>query len=73
MKNKDVIEKPTLTKEAQEYLAQCGRMGGSATSDAKVKASRANGKLGGRPRKGVGLERGDTSPGPKKVKTEDRE
>ena len=28
-----------------------GQVGGKSTSDAKVAASRANGKLGGRPRK----------------------
>ncbi len=33
------------------YLATIGSRGGSAKSDAKAKASRKNGKLGGRPRK----------------------
>lgn len=35
----------------QWIAAQNGRIGGKATSDAKVNAARNNGKLGGRPRK----------------------
>ena len=35
------------------YLASIGRLGGKAKSPAKTKASRLNGKLGGRPKKGV--------------------
>ncbi len=35
----------------QWIAAQNGRIGGKATSDAKVNAARKNGKLGGRPRK----------------------
>lgn len=33
-----------------EFHAQIGRLGGLATSSAKAKAARKNGKLGGRPR-----------------------
>ena len=35
----------------QERKKQAGRAGGMATSAAKAAAARANGKLGGRPRK----------------------
>jgi hypothetical protein len=35
----------------KEYLATIGRKGGAAKSAAKTAAVRANGKLGGRPRK----------------------
>ena len=34
-----------------KYLAQIGRKGGKAKSAAKAKASAANGRKGGRPRK----------------------
>lgn len=34
-----------------QYLAKIGRKGGKVKSDAKMEAARANGKLGGRPRK----------------------
>jgi len=41
--------------EVREFFESCGRQGGKkakgCTSPAKVAASRANGKLGGRPRK----------------------
>jgi len=36
-----------MNKAAQ----QLGRLGGKATSEAKAAAARANGKLGGRPKK----------------------
>lgn len=32
-----------------KYLAELGKKGGSSKSEAKVKASRENGKKGGRP------------------------
>ena len=35
----------------KQYLASIGAKGGKATSKAKVKAAKANGKLGGRPKK----------------------
>jgi hypothetical protein len=35
----------------QAWMAELGRRGGAATSDAKAAAARANGKKGGRPRK----------------------
>jgi hypothetical protein len=35
------------------WMAELGRQGGKSTSVAKVQASRANGKRGGRPRKNV--------------------
>lgn len=35
----------------RRWMAQLGRMGGSATSDAKTRAARENGKKGGRPPK----------------------
>jgi hypothetical protein len=38
---------PLITK----YLSEQGRKGGSAKSAAKAKASKKNGKLGGRPKK----------------------
>ena len=40
-----------LTGSKSWMAAQLGRKGGSATTRAKKAASRANGKLGGRPRK----------------------
>ena len=39
-------------KAVREYLAVIGRKGGKAKSATKRQAVRANGKLGGRPRKG---------------------
>ena len=43
-----------IPKTVSEYLskigARGGRVGGRATSEAKVKAVRENGKLGGRPK-----------------------
>ena len=41
------------------WMAELGRKGGSATSDAKVSAARANGRKGGRPR--------NTSPSPTRL------
>ena len=35
------------------WMAKIGKRGGSVTSAAKKRAARANGKLGGRPRRGV--------------------
>jgi len=35
----------------KQYLAGIGRKGGQAKSRAKLAAARANGKLGGRPKK----------------------
>jgi Protein of unknown function (DUF2442) len=35
----------------QKWMAEIGRLGGSATTPAKAKASAENGKLGGRPKK----------------------
>jgi len=40
-----------MKKEISDYLAKIGRKGGKAKSDAKVEASRENGKKGGRPKK----------------------
>jgi len=37
----------------RQWMAKIGRRGGLATSPEKKKASRANGRLGGRPRKGA--------------------
>jgi|SRR5688572_6460505 hypothetical protein len=37
----------------RSWMAERGRKGGQSTSDAKKAASRSNGRLGGRPRKGV--------------------
>lgn len=37
--------------KAKLTRSEAGRLGGSATSDAKADAARENGKLGGRPRK----------------------
>jgi len=44
-------EMPQLPKAVKEWLRAIGREGGKSTSEAKVKASVENGKLGGRPRK----------------------
>lgn len=41
------LEMSAITK----YLASIGAKGGKATSKAKSKAAKANGKLGGRPKK----------------------
>ena len=38
-------------KAITKYLASIGAKGGRATSKAKAKAAKANGKLGGRPKK----------------------
>jgi hypothetical protein len=49
---------PKLTKGARRYLAEIGRkgglIGGRAKSEAKIEASRVNGRLGGRPRESRG-------------------
>lgn len=41
----------TIPKQVSEYMRKLGAKGGSATSKAKAKAAKANGKKGGRPRK----------------------
>lgn len=40
-----------ITRAMREALAQVGRIGGLATTQAKKSSARANGKLGGRPMK----------------------
>lgn len=40
-----------MKEEIKGYLAEQGRKGGSAKTEAKTEASRANGKKGGRPPK----------------------
>ena len=45
------IQMSKIPKAVSEYLAKIGSKGGSAKTPAKAKAVRANGKLGGRPRK----------------------
>jgi hypothetical protein len=40
-----------MTKEMKKYASAFARMGGLTKSPARATASRANGKLGGRPRK----------------------
>lgn len=50
---------PALVKGilgTKQWMAQIGAVGGRAASVAKVAAARANGKLGGRPRKSRALE-----------------
>ena len=51
------MKKTELTEEERDIVERAGkilgRMGGSCTSPAKIRASRENGKLGGRPRKTV--------------------
>jgi Protein of unknown function (DUF2442) len=50
---------PTLVKGVlgtKDWMAKIGASGGSATTPAKAVASRANGKLGGRPRSVTKLE-----------------
>ena len=42
---------PKETMNITQYLASIGAKGGKATSKAKAKAAKANGKLGGRPKK----------------------
>jgi Protein of unknown function (DUF2442) len=49
---------PTLVKGVlgtKDWMAKIGASGGRATTPAKAEASRANGKLGGRPRKVTNL------------------
>jgi hypothetical protein len=40
----------------KQWMTQIGALGGSAATVAKAAASRANGKLGGRPRKSTAVE-----------------
>ena len=40
-----------MNPEARKYLAAIGRRGGKAKGGAKADTARANGKLGGRPKK----------------------
>jgi hypothetical protein len=40
-----------MEMDAKEAAALLGKMGGSKRSDAKTRAARQNGKLGGRPRR----------------------
>jgi hypothetical protein len=50
---------PALVKGilgTKQWMARIGAEGGSASTDAKAAAARANGKLGGRPRKARALE-----------------
>lgn len=50
---------PSLVKGVlgtKHWMTQIGALGGSATTEAKTCASRANGKLGGRPRKAQAVE-----------------
>lgn len=55
----------------KRWMAELGRKGGGATSDAKQQASRANGAKGGRPKKSAGFDEAatfmyvDTRPKPK--------
>lgn len=46
-----------IPSAARAYLAEIGKRGGTAKSDAKVIAVRANGKLGGRPSEGKSARR----------------
>ena len=39
-----------MSKEIKEYLKTIGRKGGKVRSERKARASRKNGKLGGRPK-----------------------
>lgn len=39
-----------MSKEVKTYLSEIGRKGGKSRSDKKSRASRENGKLGGRPK-----------------------
>lgn len=45
--------KQPVPKEVSNYFADLGRKGGSAKSDRKLNACRANGAKGGRPRKDI--------------------
>lgn len=49
----DVMEESKLTKIDAELwgASSMGKLGGSAKSDAKIKAAKENGKKGGRPKK----------------------
>jgi general stress protein YciG len=40
-----------MNKRVQQYLSEIGKKGGEAKTPAKKRASRENGKKGGRPRK----------------------
>lgn len=46
-----MTKQPTPTDEIRAAAVLIGRLGGQVRSPAKTKASRANGKKGGRPRK----------------------
>lgn len=46
-----------------KYLSEIGRKGGQAKSCAKLAAARANGKLGGRPKKPKRIARLPNAPG----------
>ena len=50
-----LLEKLSMMKsgDVKRYLSTIGARGGKATSAAKKKAAKANGKKGGRPRKNV--------------------
>lgn len=40
----------TIHPAVKEFLTEAGRKGGSSTSEKKQKASKKNGRLGGRPK-----------------------
>ena len=54
---KKLLDKPkpirytmNMGKNIKEYFSQIGRKGGSVRSERKARASKENGKLGGRPK-----------------------
>lgn len=47
----------TKTLQKNMHAVALGKLGGAVRSRAKAKASRKNGKLGGRPRKVLGLRK----------------
>jgi hypothetical protein len=44
-----VVTAPVMPEPVMEFFRTTGRIGGSAKTEAKAKAARRNGKLGGRP------------------------
>lgn len=41
----------SMSKQLKKYFSELGKKGGSVKSERKARASRENGKLGGKPKK----------------------
>jgi hypothetical protein len=46
-----IYARMSIPRAVSQYMAKIGKQGGSAKSEAKAEAVRANGRKGGRPRK----------------------